>query len=131
MKNQNTMTRQQRRKSERTANNNVMTIEKAKQIIKNVPYDDSAIEQWLKDDRMISQWIQGAQSMNTTLANDKLRGISTEEVVEAYEAEYRRMADNQGVGFNAYLPMFFLAKEEIKNRFIANQFLKDMKVIKF
>ena len=112
-------------------NDNVMTIEKAIAIIKDVPYEDSAIEKWIKYPAQIQQWIQGAQSMNKTLAMDKLKGISTEEVVEAYEAEYRRIADMQGVSFNAYIPMFFLATEEIKNRFIANQFLKDMKVIKF
>jgi hypothetical protein len=110
---------------------NTMTIAKAKQTIKDVPYNDSIIERWLEDDRMISQWITAAEGLKNTIPVNKAKGMDIETIVEAYEAEYRNIAANQGVSFNYYVPIFFLAGDEIKGRFIANQFLRDMKVVKF
>ena len=109
---------------------NQMTISKAIKIIKAVPYEDNLIDFWVSEERHITQWIQSAEAMNKTLAIDKLRGINTEEVVEAYEAGYREIARQQGVSFqHLYMPIFFLAIADIKNRFIANQFLRNMTVI--
>ena len=115
----------------KTTMENQITINKAIEIIKAVPYNDNVIEQWISNPTHIKEWIKGAEMMKKKVKEANSLGISLEEMVEAYEVEYRKIADNQGVSINAYKPMFFLASEEIKNRFIANQFLKDMKVINF
>ena len=107
-------------------------IAKAKKIIKGVPYEDNIIDFWLSQDSLIPQWIKSAEAINRTSAFDIKRGLNVETIVEAYEMEYRRIAKEQNVSFQRYyMPIFFLANAEIKNRFIANQFLRDMKVISF
>ena len=107
-----------------------MKNEMKSQFIKNLqeaPYDDDLINSWLKtfqDNNLLEQFIEGCESVNSEWS--RLKDMcSKEQFIMMIEYEYKI---KQNIPHLLFVAMMMNVNEELRDLFVANEFLKNMKI---
>ena len=96
--------------------------------LKNSPYSDTLINQWMKtfkDDSVCSQFLEAIRMNNEQWKEYKNGGVTISEWVDAI---YNHYTVEQGIPHNLAMTILIGSCNDISNQFIAREAMKSVKV---
>jgi hypothetical protein len=97
--------------------------------LKNAPYSDKLISMWtetFKDDSIFIQFLNAIKLNNEQWKEYRKGGVTISEYVQAV---YNHYTVEQGIPHNLVIPIFIGSSDEIANQFIADEAIKNMKIL--